>query len=208
MDYTGGRRRRGPRLRVQAAGVCNGSVDGIYGPQTVAAVKQLQDRQRLANDGRMVDPATPAALGPSDRESSDRREAWRIRGVSAAVVSGYRRSSGSSQSSVSPRAASSGTSSITVREINIRTVTITISATVPRTTGSGCPPTSEVEVNRYRRRCAASVKLDNIGHRRHCRDLTHRNGRRAGCMGGAGQLLRVGDALRGAAPRGRRRPLS
>ncbi len=57
---------------LQAAGLYEGNVDGIYGPQTIAAVEQLQKDAGLPVTG-LVDPATQAALAAAlgQRQSAE-----------------------------------------------------------------------------------------------------------------------------------------
>ncbi|HEY6628279.1 MAG TPA: peptidoglycan-binding domain-containing protein, partial [Acidimicrobiia bacterium] len=57
---------------LQAAGLYEGDIDGIYGPQTIAAVEQLQKDAGLPVTG-LVDPATQAALAAAlgQRQSAE-----------------------------------------------------------------------------------------------------------------------------------------
>ena len=54
------------QVALRAKGVYSGSVDGIKGPRTVAAVRAVQARARIAVDG-VVGPQTRKALGPLGR---------------------------------------------------------------------------------------------------------------------------------------------
>lgn len=60
------------QIGLRAHGLYAGSVDGIVGPATTAAVKQLQSRAGIAVDG-VVGPATRAALGPYGKGTLGRR---------------------------------------------------------------------------------------------------------------------------------------
>ncbi len=57
---------------LQAAGLYDGGIDGIYGPQTIAAVEKLQKDAGLPVTG-LVDPATQAALAAAlgQRQSAE-----------------------------------------------------------------------------------------------------------------------------------------
>jgi peptidoglycan hydrolase-like protein with peptidoglycan-binding domain len=54
------------QVALRAKGVYGGSVDGIQGPQTVEAVREIQERARITVDG-VVGPETRKVLGPLGR---------------------------------------------------------------------------------------------------------------------------------------------
>ena len=56
--------------KLKSWGYYNGSVDGIYGSQTVAAVKKFQSKNGLTADG-IAGPKTLAALGINSTSSSN-----------------------------------------------------------------------------------------------------------------------------------------
>jgi murein DD-endopeptidase MepM/ murein hydrolase activator NlpD len=60
------------QVGLRAHGLYSGSVDGIVGPATTAAVRRLQAKAGLAVDG-VVGPATRAALGPYGKGTLGRR---------------------------------------------------------------------------------------------------------------------------------------
>ena len=62
------------QTRLQAAGYDPGDIDGIYGPKTVAAVKQLQADNGLRETG-FLDAATTAALDAKLAELGAQEEA-------------------------------------------------------------------------------------------------------------------------------------
>jgi murein DD-endopeptidase MepM/ murein hydrolase activator NlpD len=61
------------QVGLRAHGLYAGSVDGIVGPATTAAVRRLQAKAGIAVDG-VVGPATRAALGPYGKGTLGRRE--------------------------------------------------------------------------------------------------------------------------------------
>lgn len=60
------------QVGLRAHGVYTGSVDGVAGPATTAAVRRLQAKAGIAVDG-VVGPATRAALGPYGEGTLGRR---------------------------------------------------------------------------------------------------------------------------------------
>ena len=91
------------QTRLQAAGYDPGEIDGIYGPNTVAAVKQLQADSGLRETG-FLDAATTAALdaklaeaahaGDGGGDDRDRRGAGRAHGGRVLVRSDRRQVDG------------------------------------------------------------------------------------------------------------------
>ena len=63
----------GLQVALKAHGLYTGSVDGVSGPGTVAAVKLFQARKGLVVDGR-AGQRTRAALGPLGRPLLGRRD--------------------------------------------------------------------------------------------------------------------------------------
>ena len=76
----------GLQVALKAHGVYTGSIDGVAGPGTVAAVRLFQARQGLAVDGR-AGKRTRAALGPLGRPLLGRRDlAQGIVGLDVSVL--------------------------------------------------------------------------------------------------------------------------
>ena len=76
------------QTQLQLIGLYNGAIDGVYGPDTVAAVKQLQKDSGLRETGyvdRATSEALDAALAAVDQQNADlsRNQAAAVQGVLA-----------------------------------------------------------------------------------------------------------------------------
>ena len=64
------------QTKLKRWGYYNGSIDGIYGTQTLNAVKYFQRKNGLTQDG-IAGPQTLAAMGISSSSTSSRRKLFR-----------------------------------------------------------------------------------------------------------------------------------